>query len=65
VLGTRDCREAMNKLAQMVLEGKTADIKSGLSLSLSGFENLTVNGKYINGNGWIVITKDNMADYQF
>lgn len=57
--------EAMNKLAQLVLEGKTADIKSGLNLGLSGFESLTVNGKYINGNGWIVITKDNMADYQF
>lgn len=57
--------QAMNMLAQMALEGKKADIKTGLNLNLTGFESLTVNGKYINGDGWIVITKDNMKDYQF
>lgn len=56
---------AMNVLAQMVLEGKTSEIVSGLNLNVPGFESLNVNGKYLNGNGWIVITKDNMSEYDF
>ncbi len=56
---------AMNVLAQMVLEGKESEIVTGLNLNVPGFESLNVNGKYLNGNGWIVITKDNMSDYNF
>ena len=56
---------AMNVLAQMVLEGKESEIVSGLNLNIPGFESLNVNGKYLNGNGWIVITKDNMSEYNF
>jgi len=56
---------AMNVLAQMVLEGKENEIVSGLNLNIPGFESLNVNGKYLNGNGWIVITKDNMSEYNF
>ena len=56
---------AMNELAVMVLEGRESEIATGLDLGLEGFESLTVNGKYINGDGWIVITKDNMGEYNF
>lgn len=56
---------AMNVLAQMVLEGRTDEIVNGCDLGVTGFESLNVNGKYLNGNGWIVITKDNMGDYNF
>lgn len=60
-----DAGYAMNMLAKMILDGKGDEIKTGLNLGLTGFENLTVDGKLINGQGWIVITKDNMADYDF
>lgn len=60
-----DAGYAMNVLAQMVLEGKGGDIKSGLDLKISGFNSLNVDGKYINGSGWLVITKDNMSEYDF
>lgn len=57
---------AMNVLAKMVLDGKRGEIVSGLNLGVPGFENITVNnGKYVNGQGWIVITKDNMSEYNF
>lgn len=57
---------AMNALAKMVLDGKRDEIVTGLNLGIPGFENLTVaDGKYVNGQGWIVITKDNMSEYQF
>ena len=56
----------MNVLAKMVLDGKRGEIVSGLNLGVPGFENITVNnGKYVNGQGWIVITKDNMSEYNF
>ena len=60
-----DAGYAMNVLAQMVLEGKKDDIKTGLDLGIKGFENLTVDGNKINGQGWIVITKENMSEYNF
>ncbi len=60
-----DAGYVMNTLAKMILEGKKDEIKTGLNLELTGFENLTVDGKYINGEGWIVITKENMKDYDF
>ena len=60
-----DAGYAMNVLAKMILEGKRDEIKTGLNLGLKGFENLQVDGQYINGSGWIVITKDNMMDYDF
>lgn len=60
-----DAGYAMNVLAQMILEGRRDEIKTGLNLGLPGFENITVDGKQINGRGWIVITKDNMREYDF
>ncbi|MDR1651620.1 MAG: autoinducer 2 ABC transporter substrate-binding protein [Synergistaceae bacterium] len=56
---------AMNVLAVMVLDGRRDEIKSGLNLGVTGFENINADGKLINGQGWIVITKDNMAEYDF
>jgi len=56
---------AMNVLAKMVLDGNKDKIVEGYNLGVPGFESLNVNGKYLNGNGWIVITKENMADYNF
>ena len=56
---------AMNELAVMVLEGRNDDITTGLDLGLKGFESITANGKYLNGDGWIVINKENMYDYDF
>ena len=41
-------------------------IKTVLHLGVPGFESISVtDGKYINGEGWIAITKDNMSDYNF
>jgi len=56
---------AMNVLAQMVLEGNEDEIAEGYDLGVEGYESLTVDGKYLNGAGWIVITKDNMSEYDF
>lgn len=60
-----DAGYAMNILAKMILEGKKDEIKSGANLGIAGFESITANGKYLNGSGWIVITKENMKDYNF
>ncbi len=60
-----DAGYVMNSLAVKILEGKEDEIKSGLNLELTGYEDLTVDGKLINGEGWIVITKENMKDYDF
>lgn len=60
-----DAGYAMNVLAKMILEGKRDEIKTGASLGVNGFESIAVDGKLINGAGWIVITKDNMMEYDF
>lgn len=60
-----DAGYVMNQLAQMVLENRESEIVTGLDLGLEGYNSLTVNGKYLNGAGWIVINKDNMGDYNF
>ena len=61
-----DAGYAMNVLAKMILDGRRDEIQTGLDLGVTGFENITVtDGKYINGEGWIAITKDNMTEYNF
>ena len=60
-----DAGYVMNILATKILEGKKDEIQTGADLGVKGFENITVDGKYINGAGWIVITKDNMSEYDF
>ncbi len=61
-----DAGYAMNVLAKMILDGKRDEIRTGLDLGVPGFESISVtDGKYINGEGWIAITRDNMSDYNF
>ncbi|WP_222626016.1 autoinducer 2 ABC transporter substrate-binding protein [Meridianimarinicoccus zhengii] len=54
---------AMNKLAQMVMDGE--EITDGMDLGLPGYENVTLDGKVIYGQAWVNVTADNMADYPF
>jgi simple sugar transport system substrate-binding protein len=60
---------AMNVLAVMALEKKGAEIKAGLDLGLPGYTKLiTPPGAKPNllyGAGWVGVTKDNMAAYNF
>ena len=60
---------AMNMLAVAALEGKRDQIKAGLDLGLAGYTDLIApdaaapNKLY--GAGWVGVTKDNMAEYDF
>jgi len=54
---------AMNKLAQMVMDGE--EITDGMDLGLEGYENVTLDGKVIYGQAWVNVNADNMADYPF
>jgi len=54
---------AMNKLAQMVMDGE--EITDGMDLGLEGYENITLDGKVIYGQAWVNVNADNMADYPF
>lgn len=54
---------AMNKLAQMVMDGE--EITDGMDLGLPGYENVTLDGKVIYGKAWVNVNVDNMADYPF
>ncbi|MFT3688438.1 autoinducer 2 ABC transporter substrate-binding protein [Paenirhodobacter sp.] len=60
---------AMNMIAVAVLEGKKDQIKPGLNLGLEGYTNLTApdaaKPHLLYGAGWVGVTKDNMADYDF
>lgn len=61
-----DAGYVMNKLAVMLLEGKKDEIKDGLNLNVKGYENIkVVNGKYLYGNAWVGVTKENVNDYDF
>lgn len=60
---------AMNILAVMALEKKQAEIKAGLNLGLPGYTDLITPNKdkpnLLYGAGWVGVTKENMADYNF
>jgi simple sugar transport system substrate-binding protein len=60
---------AMNVVAVMALEKKTAEIKAGLDLGLPGYTKLTTPAgakpNLLYGAGWVGVTKDNMAAYNF
>jgi simple sugar transport system substrate-binding protein len=60
---------AMNELAVMALSGKKGDIKAGLNLGLDGYTKLiSPDAKKANllyGAGWVGVTKENMAKYNF
>ena len=54
---------AMNKIAQMVIDGKT--IADGEDLGLPGYEKIKLDGKVIYGEAWVNVNKANMAEYPF
>ena len=54
---------AMNKLAQMVIDGQK--VTDGMNLGLQGYENVKLDGKVIYGQAWVNVNKGNMADYPF
>ncbi|TFL16210.1 autoinducer 2 ABC transporter substrate-binding protein [Jannaschia formosa] len=54
---------AMNKVAQMVMDGE--EITDGMDLGLPGYENVTLDGKVIYGQAWVNVNTENMADYPF
>lgn len=60
---------AMNMLAIAALEGKKDEIKAGLDLGLAGYDSLIAPDEasphLLYGAGWVGVTKDNMADYDF
>ena len=61
-----DAAYVMNKLAVMVLDGKKDEIKDGLDLGVDGYNDIkVVNNKYLFGNAWVSVTKDNVKDYNF
>lgn len=54
---------AMNKVAQMVMDGQ--EVTDGMDLGLPGYESVKLDGKVIYGQAWVNVNKDNMADYPF
>jgi len=54
---------AMNKVAQMVIDGD--EVTDGMDLGLPGYENITLDGKVIYGQAWVNVDADNMAEYPF
>ncbi|TKW66807.1 MAG: autoinducer 2 ABC transporter substrate-binding protein [Paracoccus denitrificans] len=60
---------AMNMLAVAALEGKQDQLKAGLDLGLVGYEELITPDEAaphkLYGAGWVGVTKDNMAEYDF
>ena len=54
---------AMNKVAQMVMDGE--EVTDGMDLGLEGYESVALEDKVIYGQAWVNVDKDNMADYPF
>lgn len=54
---------AMDKLAVMLLEGKTP--ADGMDLGIPGYEKVSLDGKVVYGQAWVDVTKDNAKDYPF
>ena len=52
--------KAMVQLAVKVLNGE--QITTGANLGVTGYENLSLNGKVLNGQAWIDVTKANVDD---
>lgn len=60
--------EAMNKIALMLLDGKT--VQNGANLGLPGYEKVTVSkgpgkGIIVRGQGWVSVDKSNYKQYNF
>ncbi len=54
---------AMNKVAQMVIDGE--EVTDGMDLGLQGYEAVKLEGKVIYGQAWVNVDKSNMADFPF
>lgn len=54
---------AMNKVAQMVIDG--IDVTDGMDLGLQGYESVKLEGKVIYGQAWVNVDASNMADFPF
>ncbi|QGZ64983.1 autoinducer 2 ABC transporter substrate-binding protein [Paraburkholderia acidisoli] len=59
---------AMNKIAKMLLDGKT--VENGANLGLPGYEKVTVSkgpgkGVIVRGQGWVSVDKSNYKQYNF
>ncbi len=52
--------KAMIQLAIKVLDGE--EIATGLDLGVTGYDNLTLEGKLLTGQAWIDVTKENVDD---
>jgi len=64
----KDAGIVMNKVAQMVLEGKK--ITDGMNLGVKGYEKVSVTkgpgqGFIIRGNAFVDVDKSNLKDYKF
>ncbi len=54
---------AMNRIAQMVMDGE--EVTDGMDLGLEGYESVTLDGNVIYGQAWVNVNAGNMADYPF
>lgn len=59
---------AMNKVAQMLIDGKT--VENGADLGLPGYTKVTVakgpgKGIIVRGQGWVNVDKSNYKQYPF
>lgn len=64
----KDAGLVMNKVAQLLLEGK--EIVDGMDLGVPGYDNVTVKqgpgkGIIVTGQAWIDVDKNNYKDYPF
>lgn len=58
-----DAGYVMNKVLQMVIDGKV--INDGDDLGVSGYDKVKLDGKVIYGQAWVDVTNDNKGDYPF
>ncbi|MCU1444078.1 MAG: transporter substrate-binding protein [Cryobacterium sp.] len=61
-----DAGYAMASLAKLILDGE--EIADGVDLGVKGYENMKFasgSDKVLEGNGWVVINKDNVDDFGF
>jgi len=58
-----DAGYAMNKVAQMVIDGKK--IADGDNLGVPGYEKISLDGRVIYGQAWVDVTKENASKYPF
>ena len=58
-----DAGYAMNKVARLVIDGKT--VHDNDDLGVPGYAKISVKGRVIYGQAWVDVTKDNASEYPF